>query len=41
MGMSDRIVVLSQGKITGELQKEEFDQDAIMKLAFSVKEEVE
>ena len=27
MGMSDRIVVLSQGKITGEFQKEEFDQE--------------
>lgn len=33
LGMSDRIVVLSEGKLTGELQRDEFDQAAILKLA--------
>lgn len=30
MGMSDRIIVLSEGYITGELNREEFDQESIM-----------
>lgn len=33
MGMSDRIVVLSEGEMTGELQKEEFNQETIMSFA--------
>ncbi|MGD1822511.1 MAG: sugar ABC transporter ATP-binding protein [Pleomorphochaeta sp.] len=33
IGMSDRIIVFSEGVITGELQKNEFDQNAIMALA--------
>ncbi len=30
MGMSDRMMVMHEGKIVGELQKEEFSQDRIM-----------
>lgn len=33
IGMSDRIIVFSEGRITGELQKKEFSQNAIMELA--------
>ena len=33
MGMSDRIYIMSQGKITGELSKDEYDQELIMKYA--------
>ncbi|MCY1153102.1 MAG: sugar ABC transporter ATP-binding protein [Sphaerochaetaceae bacterium] len=33
IGMSDRIIVFSEGCITGELQKDEFSQNAIMGLA--------
>jgi ribose transport system ATP-binding protein len=33
IGMSDRIIVFAEGVITGELQKEEFSQNAIMALA--------
>lgn len=33
MGMSDRILVLSNHKVSGELQKEEFNQKSIMKMA--------
>lgn len=33
MGMSDRIIILSEGSISGELQKEEFEQEIIMKYA--------
>ncbi len=33
IGMSDRIIVFSEGVITGELQKNEFNQNAIMSLA--------
>ena len=36
MGMSDRIIVLAEGKITGELQKEDFDQHTIMRMASAV-----
>ncbi len=36
MGMSDRIIVLSEGKITGELNKELFDQKTIMRMASAV-----
>ncbi|HIR27879.1 MAG TPA: sugar ABC transporter ATP-binding protein [Candidatus Choladousia intestinigallinarum] len=33
MGMSDRIIVLAEGHMTGELNREEFDQERIMKMA--------
>ena len=33
MGMSDRIIVLSEGRLTGELDKSEFNQDTIMRMA--------
>ena len=37
IGMSDRIVTMFEGKITGELQKEEFSEEAIMRGAMNVK----
>lgn len=41
MGMSDRILVLSEGRITGELTREEFSQETIMGYASTIiKEEV-
>ncbi len=33
LGMSDRIIVLSEGKLAGEVQKEQFSQDRILDLA--------
>lgn len=33
MGMSDRIIVLSEGRVTGELKRDEYDQEAIMRMA--------
>jgi len=36
MGMSDRIIVLAEGRMTGELQKDEFNQNTIMKMASAV-----
>lgn len=33
MGMSDRIIVLAEGEMTGELSKEEFSQETIMAYA--------
>jgi ribose transport system ATP-binding protein len=36
MGMSDRIIVLSEGRITGELKKDEFNQNTIMRMASAV-----
>ena len=33
IGMSDRIIVLAENEITGELQKDEFSQDTIMAYA--------
>ena len=33
LGMSDRIIVLSEGKLAGEVQKEKFSQDYILDLA--------
>lgn len=33
IGMSDRIIVLCEGRMTGELQKTEFNQDAILAMA--------
>jgi inositol transport system ATP-binding protein len=35
IGMCDRIYVMNQGKITGELKREEFTQESIMKYATS------
>ena len=36
MGMSDRIIVLAEGRITGELDKSDFNQNLIMKMASAV-----
>ncbi len=36
MGVSDRIVVLAEGRITGELQKNEFDQEKILRYASQI-----
>ncbi len=36
MGMSDRIIVLAERRMTGELQKEEFDADKIMAYASAI-----
>lgn len=33
LGMSDRIIVLSEGRITGEVQKEDFSQETVLRLA--------
>jgi ribose transport system ATP-binding protein len=33
MGMSDRIIVLAEGHVTGELNKDDFEQDKIMAFA--------
>jgi ABC-type sugar transport system ATPase subunit len=33
MGLSDRIIVLAEGKLTGELSRPEFSQEAIMRYA--------
>jgi len=33
IGMSDRVIVMSEGRITGELKREEFSQEAILSLA--------
>lgn len=40
MGMSDRIIVLSEGKITGSLNREEFNQETIMSMASIIKGKV-
>jgi ribose transport system ATP-binding protein len=39
MGMSDRIIVFAEGRITGELSKEEFEQHLILKMASDVQED--
>ncbi len=39
LGMSDRIVVLHEGKVSGELQKDEFSQDRVLELASGMMEE--
>jgi ribose transport system ATP-binding protein len=36
IGMSDRIIVLAENKMTGELRKEEFDSDRIMAYASGI-----
>ena len=33
MGISDRILVMHEGKITGELSRDQFSEEAIMELA--------
>ena len=35
LGMCDRIIVLCDGKLTGEFDREQFDQETIMKSAFN------
>lgn len=40
MGMCDRIIVLSEGRITGTLNKDQFSQEAIMSLASIIKGKV-
>ena len=41
MGMSDRIIVLAEGEVTGELSKEEFTQESIMTYASAAAKEEE
>lgn len=36
MGMSDRMLVMAEGKIVGELRKEEFSQDKILRYASNI-----
>ncbi len=36
MNMSDRMMIMSEGRITGELSKEEYNQEAILKFAMGV-----
>lgn len=39
LGMSDRIVVLHEGKVSGELSKDKFSQDRVLELASGIVEE--
>lgn len=39
MGMSDRIVILSEGRVAGELAKSEFNQETIMRYASMQRED--
>ncbi len=39
LGMSDRIIVLHEGRVTGELLKDEFSQDKVLELASGITEE--
>ncbi len=39
LGMSDRILVLHEGRLSGELMKPEFSQDRVLELASGMKEE--
>ena len=36
MGMSDRMLVMAEGNVVGELQKEEFSQDKILRYASNI-----
>ena len=36
IGMSDRIIVLAEREITGELQKDEFNADTVMAYASAI-----
>lgn len=38
MGMSDRIIVMHEGDVTGELERRDFDQELIMKYATGAQE---
>ena len=39
IGMSDRIVVMYQGRIMGELEKKDFSQERILMLASGISDE--
>lgn len=39
LGMSDRIIVLHDGRVSGELQREEFSQDKVLELASGITED--
>jgi putative multiple sugar transport system ATP-binding protein len=41
LGMCDRIYVMSEGKITGELSREEASQEKIMKYVINLQREVQ
>ena len=36
MGMSDRMLVMAEGRIVGQLDREEFSQNQIMKYASNI-----
>ncbi|MGN1021854.1 MAG: sugar ABC transporter ATP-binding protein [Aristaeellaceae bacterium] len=38
LGMSDRIIVLHEGRVSGELQKQNFSQESVLELASGIKE---
>ena len=40
IGMSDRIIVLAEKQMTGELQKDEFNPDVIMTMASAMVDQV-
>jgi len=40
MGMSDRIIVMHEGRISGELERHEFSQEKILALASGIKDSV-
>ena len=39
LGMSDRVIVLHEGKLSGEVKKEEFSQERVLELASGLQEE--
>ena len=39
LGMSDRIIVLHEGRVSGDLQREEFSQDKVLELASGITED--
>ena len=41
MGMSDRLIIMGEGKIRGEFQREEYAQHEILKCALGGKEKEE
>lgn len=38
IGMSDRVIVMAEGRISGELEKEEINQEKILELASKAQE---
>ena len=40
LGMSERVIVLHEGNKTGELSREEFNQESVLTLASGITEEV-